>query len=91
MIKSGLPPMKPYLRQQTANSTQDYGGVRRCNNLRKGEKSSITNTDEIRSVIVRRFAETFSNVSSNNNYSPEFQLHKDVKEREIIYFNNDND
>ena len=42
--------------------------------------------------ISRRFAETFSNVSNNNNnYSPEFQLHKDVKERETIYFNSEND
>ena len=41
--------------------------------------------------IVHRFAETFSNVSSNNNYLPEFQLYKEVKERETIDLNINND
>ena len=48
MIESGLPQMNPYLRQHTSNSTQDHGGVRSCNNLKKGEKSSIRNTGEVR-------------------------------------------
>ena len=40
--------------------------------------------------IVNRLAQTFSDVSSNANYSPEFQTHKAAKERLALDFSSDN-
>ena len=41
-------------------------------------------------AIANRLAQTFSNTSSNDNYTPEFQDHKRVQEQRCINFDSNN-